>query len=214
MGDSFGDGGSDEKPLHQVCVEDFRIGTFEVTREQWQAVMGGTPPADKESSQLPVDKVSWDDAREFIKRLNQKSGLKWRLPTEAEWEYAARGGGAKQRYAGTDSAEQLGEYAWFDANSDMRLHPVGTRKANGLGLHDMSGNAWEWCSDRYDRDYYRQSPRNNPKGDPFGINRILRGGSADAVRGYQRASYREYVAPDVRGPQFGLRLVLDGGGTP
>jgi formylglycine-generating enzyme required for sulfatase activity len=210
MGDTFGDGGLDEKPAHQVCVTDFLIGKYEVTQEQWLAVMGSNPSKSKGNLQHPVDNVSWEDAKGFIRRLNEKSGRAWRLPTEAEWEYAARGGGMKQRYAGTDSGEQLEEYAWYEANSDLKTHPVGTRKPNGLGLYDMSGNVWEWCADRYDRNYYKQSPRTNPKGDPFGINRILRGGAASSARGFQRASYRDYVAPTVRGDLFGLRLVLDG----
>ena len=213
MGDSFGDGGLDEKPVHNVCVNDFRIGKYEVTQGQWQDVMGSNPSKFKSGGQYPVDNVSWNETQDFIQRLNRKSGLKWRLPTETEWEYAARGGGLKQRYAGTDSEELLNEYAWFDTNSDMATHQVGTRKPNGLGLYDMSGNVWEWCSDRYDRDYFNQSPQNNPKGDPFGVNRILRGGSAVTGKGFLRASYRDYVSPSVRGNLFGLRLVLDSGQT-
>lgn len=209
MGDAFGDGGLDEKPLHQVCLDDFLMGKYEVTREQWQAVMGSNPATSEKGGQYPVDSVSWNDTREFIKRLNQKTGKKWRLPTEAEWEYAARSGGKKQRYAGTDVKEALREYAWNETNSDLKTHPVGSRQPNALGLYDMSGNVWEWCADRYDRDYYKQSPRSNPKGDPFGVNRIMRGGSSRSAAGFLRASYREYVAPDVRGDLFGLRLVLD-----
>jgi len=210
MGDTFGDGGLDEKPVHEVCVDDFLIGRYEVTQDQWQAVMGSNPSRIKAGGQYPVDNLSWDDARDFIRRLNEKSSRKWRLPTEAEWEYAARSGGQKQRFAGTDSREKLDDYTWNDNNSDMKSHPVGTKQPNGLGLYDMSGNVWEWCADRYDRIYYRQSPRNNPKGDPFGINRTMRGGSASSVQGFLRASYRDYVAPNVRGDMFGLRLALDG----
>jgi formylglycine-generating enzyme required for sulfatase activity len=210
MGDSFGDGGSDEKPLHEVCVDDFRIGRHEVTQELWQAVMGSNPSKFKGNGQHPVENVSWDDARDFIRNLNEKSGRSWRLPTEAEWEYAARSGGLKQRFAGTSAVEALPEYAWHEENSNGTTHAVGTRQPNGLGLYDMSGNVWEWCADRYDRGYYKQSPRNNPKGDPFGINRILRGGAASSKSGFLRASYRDYVAPVMRGDLFGLRLVLDG----
>lgn len=210
MGDTFGDGGLDEKPVHRVCVDDFRMEKYEVTQELWQAVTGSNPSKVKSGGQFPVDGVSWNDAREFIKRLNEMSGRKWRLPTEAEWEYAARSGGLKQRYAGTDSGEALADFAWHSGNSDLNTHPVGSRQPNGLGLYDMSGNAWEWCSDRYDREYYKQSPASNPKGDPFGVNRIMRGGSAQTVTGFQRSSYREYVAPAVRGDLFGLRLAMDG----
>ncbi len=213
MGDTFGDGGLDEKPAHRVCVDDFLIGKFEVTQEQWLAVMGSNPSKFRGDGQLPVESVSWNDAREFIKRLNGKSNRNWRLPTEAEWEYAARSGGLKQRFSGTDSKENLDRHAWHSGNSGLTTHPVGTREPNGLGLFDMSGNVWEWCSDRYDRNYYKESLINNPKGDPFGVNRIIRGGSADANQGFQRASYRDYVAPDLQGAQFGLRLVLDGAST-
>ena len=213
MGDTFGDGGSDEKPVHTVCVDDFRIGIHEVTQELWQAVMGSNPSKTKAGGQYPVDNVSWNDTQDFIRSLNEKSGQKWRLPTEAEWEFAARGGGLKQRFAGTSSSEYAADYAWYEDNSDSKTHTVQSRKPNGLGLHDMSGNVWEWCSDRYDRNYYKQSPRNNPKGDPFGINRVMRGGSASSNQGFLRASYRDYVAPSVRGDLFGLRLVLDGTGT-
>jgi formylglycine-generating enzyme required for sulfatase activity len=181
----------------------------EVTQEQWQAVMGGNPSKNRSGGQYPVDNISWNDAREFIRTLNEKSGRTWRLPTEAEWEYAARSGGLKQRYAGTSVNENLDEYGWYEDNSGSKTHPVGTRKPNGLGLFDMSGNVAEWCADRYDRNYYKQSPRSNPKGDPFGINRILRGGTASSARGIVRTAYRDYVSPTVRGDQFGLRLVLD-----
>jgi len=209
MGDTFGDGGLDEKPVHQVCVDAFLMGKFEVTRAQWQAVMVGTPASVESGGQYPATNVSWNDAQVFIKRLNEMSGQKWRLPTEAEWEYADRSGGTKQRFTGTDSSDDLDNYAWYEKNSGLKVHEVGTRKPNALGLYDMSGNVWEWCADRYDRDYYKQSPMSNPKGDPFGVNRIIRGGSTSATKGFQRASYRDYVAPGVRGELFGLRLVLD-----
>lgn len=209
MGDNFGDGGLDEKPVHEVCLDDFHIGKYEITREQWQLVMGGAYSGNKSNGQFPVDNVSWNDVQEFIRSLNEIDSRKWRLPTEAEWEYAARSGGDKQRFSGADTAESLDEYAWYADNSGMKAHQVGTRKPNNLGLYDMSGNVWEWCADRYDRDYYKQSPRSNPKGDPFGVNRIMRGGAASSIRGFQRASYRDYVAPNVRGDLFGLRLVME-----
>jgi formylglycine-generating enzyme required for sulfatase activity len=207
MGDSFGDGGSDEKPAHTVCVDDFSMARHEVTQELWLAVMGSNPSRFRDTLRNPVENVSWDDAQEFIRRLNDKSGAEWRLPTEAEWEYAARGGGLKQRFAGTSAGEYLNEYAWHDDNSRGVTHPVESKLPNRLGLYDMSGNVWEWCSDRYDRTYYKQSPRNNPKGDPFGINRVMRGGSASSKGDFLRSSYREYVAANKRGNMFGLRLV-------
>jgi formylglycine-generating enzyme required for sulfatase activity len=208
MGDTFGDGGSDEKPVHQVCVGDFYMGRHEVTQEQWVAVMGSNPSQFAFGGNYPVESLSWNDAREFIRKLNRRTGLKWRLPTEAEWEYAARNGGKKVKYAGDGDDDALDDYAWHEANAGMRTHPVGEKKPNGLGLYDMAGNVWEWVQDRYDRDYYRQSPRTNPTGDPFGVNRIARGGSAMKGAGFLRASYRDYVAPDSRGNCFGLRLVM------
>jgi sulfatase modifying factor 1 len=208
MGDTFGDGGIDEKPVHQVCLDDFYIGKFEVTQEQWEKVMGNNPSQIKKGGNYPVENVSWDDAGEFARRLGRMTGLKWRLPTEAEWEYAARSGGKKLKFAGTSDERRLDDYAWHEGNADGVTHPVGEKKPNGLGLYDMSGNVWEWVQDRYDRDYYRQSAHKNPKGDPFGINRILKGGSARTGVGFLRASYRDYVAPDTRGACFGLRLAL------
>jgi sulfatase modifying factor 1 len=208
MGDTFGDGGIDEKPAHQVCMDDFYMGKFEVTQEQWEAVMGNNPSQIKKGGNYPVENLSWDDAREFTRRLRSLTGLKWRLPTEAEWEYAARSGGRKLKFAGTGDLRNLEEYAWFEGNSGEITHQVGEKKPNGLGLYDMNGNVWEWVQDRYDRDYYKQSPHKNPKGDPFGLNRILKGGSARTGVGFLRASYRDYVAPDTCGACFGLRLAL------
>lgn len=208
MGDQFGDGGSDEKPLHDVCVGDFYLGTYEVTEDVWRAVMGGLPDRKGLGASYPVTGVSWNDVREFIRKLNRLSGLDYRLPTEAEWEYAARGGGKRQKYAGTDSAERLAEYAWHNATSNGSPQPVGKKLPNDLGIHDMSGNAWEWVQDRYDPYYYRQSPRQNPAGDPFGVNRVLRGGSYSSDAGQLRASYRDYIAPDRRADGIGFRLLL------
>jgi formylglycine-generating enzyme required for sulfatase activity len=210
MGDTFGDGGIDEKPVHQVCLDDYYIGKFEVTQEQWEKVMGNNPSKFKKGGNFPVENVSWDDAQELTRRLSRLTGLKWRLPTEAEWEYAARNCGRKLKFAGTSDDRHIGDYAWYEENSGDRTHPVGEKKPNGLGLYDMSGNVWEWVQDRYDRDYYRQSPHKNPKGDPFGLNRILKGGSAQTEIGFLRASYRDYVAPGTRGACFGLRLALSG----
>ncbi len=208
MGDNFGDGGIDEKPVHRVCVDDFYMGKYAVTQEEWKKVMGDNPSPFRQGGKYPVESISWNDAQEFIHRLRKISGLKWRLPTEAEWEYAARSGGKKERYAGTDNEAELDAYAWHDGNSEMIVHPVGEKKPNGIGLYDMSGNVWQWVQDRYDRDYYRQSPSDNPKGDPFGVNRIVRGGSALVNRGFLRLSYRDYLAPEYRGACFGFRLAL------
>ncbi|HUV08617.1 MAG TPA: SUMF1/EgtB/PvdO family nonheme iron enzyme, partial [Spirochaetia bacterium] len=149
-GDTFGDGRADEKPVRTVCVDDFYIGKYEVTQSQWQSVMGNNPSFFKKCGEkCPVEQVSWNDIQEFITKLNTKTGKKYRLPTEAEWEYAARSGGRKEKYAGTSSDIELGKYAWYSANSGGSIHPSGQKQPNGLGLYDMTGNAWEWCQDWY-----------------------------------------------------------------
>jgi formylglycine-generating enzyme required for sulfatase activity len=211
MGDQSGDGGYDEKPLHEVCVDDFNLGVFEVTEAEWHAVMGGDLPLRYSRGPAhPASGVTWNDVREFISRLNLLSGRKYRLPTEAEWEYAARSGGKQQKYAGTSDEKALADYACGKSSCDGTPLPVGQKQPNGLGLYDMSGNAWEWVQDRYDPYYYRQSPRNNPAGDPFGINRILRGGASDSVDGQLRTTYREYMSPATRKDGAGFRVALPG----
>jgi formylglycine-generating enzyme len=208
MGDIFLAGGQDERPDHEVCVGDFSIGKYPVTQRQWTGVMGNNPSQYRDDENLPVENVSWHEARAFIKVLRERTGKNWRLPTEAEWEYAARSGGKSEKYAGTSSEQELEEYAWLESNSGLKTHPVGTKKPNGLGIFDMSGNVWQWMQDRYDRDYYLQSPRRNPQGDPFGVNRVLKSGSANKEARFLRVSYRDYQAPEVRGNCVGLRLVL------
>ena len=209
MGDRYGEGGYDEKPVHDVCVDDFNLGIFEVTEAQWKEVMGDYLPLRfTHGPAYPVSGVSWNDAREFIRRLNSLSGLQYRLPTEAEWEYAARSGGKQQKYAGTSDEKVLPDYACGAISCSDTPLPAGKKLPNDLGLYDMSGNVWEWVQDRYDSYYYRQSPRNNPQGDPFGINRVLRGGASDSVNGQLRATYREYVSPTARRPGIGFRVLL------
>lgn len=172
MGDFFNDTGPDddpaESPVHEVCVDDFYIGKYEITQAQWKAVMGyHTLKMDELSGGLnsPVGNVSWQEVHDFISKLNsKKGGGNYRLPTEAEWEYASRSGGKKERFSGTSDVEELGDFAWYEENSGNKIHPVGTRKPNGLGIHDMSGNVWEMTSDVFSNDYYAVSPRDNPKG--------------------------------------------------
>ena len=210
MGDQFGDGGMDEKPVHEVCVGSFYMGAYLVTEAQWQAVMGKTPLGRPQVNgpDFPVTGVSWQDTQDFLAKLNKLSGLDYRLPTEAEWEYAARDGGKRQKYAGTNDELLLGDYACYEATCDGTMQPVGSRRSNELDLYDMGGNAWEWVQDRYDAYYYRQSPRQNPQGDPFGVNRVVRGGSSASASGNLRCSYRDYVAPDVRRGGIGFRALL------
>lgn len=219
MGDTFGDGdkepsgedtlGSDEKPVHAVCLDDFYIGKYEVTQRQWTEVMGSNPSDFKNCDDCPVEQVSWDDALEFLNKLSKKDGKQqYRLPTEAEWEYAARSGGKKEKCAGTSDKSHLGEYEWYNANSGNKTHPVGQKKPNGLGLYDMSGNVWEWVQDKYAEDYYRNSRKNNPKGpSSSSTDRVLRGGSWFNLPWFTRASARYGYFPDHRTSFIGFRFV-------
>ncbi len=202
MGDAFGDGQSDEKPVHEVCVDGFQIGKYEVTQGQWQAVMGKNPSFHK-GENYPVDNVSWNDAQEFISKLNQQSGKQYRLPTEAEWEYAARSGGKPEKFAGGDNVQAL---AWNALNSGAVTHSVGEKAPNGLGIHDMSGNLWEWCQDWRNDSFYKSSPRNNPGGPPTGSARVNRGGSWNLDPSYVRVSNRSWGEPNNRSYFLGLRL--------
>jgi formylglycine-generating enzyme required for sulfatase activity len=201
-----------EKPPHRVRVSPFAIGKYPVTQAQWKAVMGSNPSRFK-GDDRPVETVSWEDCSEFIKRLNQKTGLQFRLPTEAEWEYAARAGSTTE-YCFGDDEKQLGDYAWFYENSRSETHPVGQKKPNDFGLFDMHGNVWEWCSDWYSDSYYeeckRQGTVDDPVGPSTGSSRVLRGGgwSSDAVS--CRSANRDYDASGFRYGDLGFRLVRIG----
>lgn len=201
-------GMADEKPVHEVCVDGFRMGKYEVTQAQWEAVMGSNPASNKQGGNYPVESVSWNDAQEFIRRLNTATNQNFRLPTEAEWEYACRSGGKKEQYCGGDNLDDL---AWYEDNSGGASHPVGTKQANGLGLYDMSGNVWEWCSDWYDENYYRSSPRQNPPGPSSGVSRVDRGGSWFRRSGYEYAAFRRGLNPGNRLGAIGFRLVAPPG---
>ena len=205
MGDTFGDGLQDERPVHEVCVDDFYLGKYEVTQRQWEIVMGNNPSRFK-GRDHPVEQVSWNDVQQFISRLNEQSGQKFRLPTEAEWEYAARSGGRREKYAGTSQEGELGQYAWYFVNSGSQTHPVGEKRPNGLGLYDMSGNVWEWCADWYGENSYQGSPINNPEGPFNGSYRVLRGGSWFNDPGNLRVGYRYCFSPAYRAGTIGFRL--------
>ena len=197
--DAYGD----ESPVHTVKVSSFYMGETEVTQRQWSAIMGSNPSSIK-GDNLPVESVSWDDCQEFIQKLNQLTGLTFRLPTEAEWEYAARGGRTKgYKYSGGNS---IGILAWYDGNSDSRTHPVKTKSPNELGLYDMSGNVWEWCSDWYGS--YGSSAQINPSGPASGSCRMLRGGSWRSDVRNCRVSNRGTGSPDCRNNNYGFRLSL------
>ena len=197
----------DERPVHSVTLSDYYIGETEVTQALWQAVMGSNPSNFTGNSQRPVESVSWNDCQTFISRLNSKTGMNFRLPTEAEWEYAARGGNRsnKTQYSGSSNIDNV---AWYDSNSGSTTHPVKGKSPNELGLYDMSGNVWEWCSDWYSSDYYSNSPRNNPQGPSSGSRRVLRGGSWGSYAQRCRVACRDYGGPDGRRYNGGLRLAL------
>lgn len=211
MGDTAGDGDKDEKPAHEVCVKDFYLGKYEVTQQQWQDVMGDNPAEFKECGpDCPVEFVSWEMIQEFIGRLNSLGKNTYRLPTEAEWEYAARSGGKTEKWAGTSDEAMLEEYAWFGKNSERTTHKVGLKRPNGLGLYDMTGNVREWCQDWYDENYYgKKGPKNDPVGgeDTEG-RRTLRGGDWEREAKNMRNSTRNGNATDLRTSLYGFRLLL------
>ena len=195
----------DEKPVHRVCVDGFWMGKYEVTQGQWKKVNGNNPSHFKKGDNYPVENVSWKDAQRFIKKLNSMSrGGKFRLPTEAEWEYACRSGGRPEKYCGGDDVDRL---AWYDGNSGSHTHPVGTKSPNGLGIYDMSGNVWEWCADWYDKNYYKSSPRRNPHGPKNGSYRVVRGGSWNDYSMNERSASRIWFRPGVQYDILGFRLI-------
>jgi len=202
------DAESDEKPAHNVTLSDYYIGKYEITQAQWKAVMGNNPSNfEGYPPYYPVERVSWNDVQEYIKKLNQLTGKTYRLPTEAEWEYAARGGSKRKGYKYSGNYTLSG-VAWYYENSNRKTHPIGIKKLNELGIYDMSGNVWEWCSDWYASDYYSSSPQTNPQGPSSGSSRVIRGGSWDNFAGSCRVSFRGYVQPDRRRDNLGFRLVL------
>ena len=205
MKDSYDDPYSDEKPVHQVTLtNDYYMGKYEVTQALWQAVMGSNPSNFK-GDNLPVEKVSWNDCQEFISKLNSLTGRKFRLPTEAEWEYAARGGKKSRGYQYSGSSN-ISDVVWYKDNSANKTHPVGTKQANELGIYDMSGNVWEWCSDRYGS--YSSFSQTNPTGSYSGAFRVLRGGGWGSFAWFCCLSFRRNFAPDFRHYDLGLRLAL------
>jgi formylglycine-generating enzyme required for sulfatase activity len=192
----------DEKPVHEVTLSNFYIGKYEVTQAQWEALMGNNSSRFK-GSNLPVEQVSWDDAQMFIERLNAATGKRYRLPTEAEWEYAARGGNKSKgnKYSGSNFVENV---AWMETNSGNATHPVGTKMANELGIYDMSGNVWEWCYDWYGA--YPASAQNNPVGASSRSYRVNRGDSWSGSAGYCRVANRSLNSPGSSYGNLGFRL--------
>ena len=193
---------SDEKPAHRVTLSSFSISRYEVTQEEWQAVMGNNPSNFK-GSKRPVENVSWNYCQEFIRRLNAMTGKHFRLPTEAEWEYAARGGNRSQGYKYSGS-NNLNSVAWYYDNSGKTSHDVGQKSPNELGIYDMSGNVWEWCSDWYGN--YSSSSQTNSTGSYSGSNRVYRGGGWAGNAWDCRSSNRHNNAPSSGSSALGLRL--------
>ena len=232
MGNTFDDPYHTEMPVHEVCLGSFSISPFPVTRQEFEKFVietgyrtdaeksGGCyiyvssswkknpaanwrNPGFQQEGDHPVVCVSWNDTAEYTGWLVRKNNRDYRLPTEAEWEYAARSGGKSERFAGGDDVDKV---AWYASNSDNRTHPVGRKQSNGLGLYDMSGNVWQWTGDWYDRRYYRMSPRNDPQGPTSGTKRVFRGGSWFYDQRGVRATYRDFSAPDFSSSYLGFRL--------
>ena len=217
---------SDEGPVHRVCVDGFWMGKYEVTQGEWQKIMGNNPSKFKKGSNYPVEKVSWDDCKSFIRKLNARSNKTFRLPTEAEWEYACRAGTTTARFWGDGessacsyanvndlTSKKVNKFSWANFNCDdgyAATAPVGSFRANGFGLHDMLGNVWEWCSDWYDKNYYRNSPGQNPQGASSGSIRVLRGGSWHFIPWNVRSAIRSRSRPGFRRNRLGFRLVSPG----
>lgn len=212
MGCSSGDSEcyEDEIPVHTVSLSSFKMSAYEVTQGQWEAVMGNNPSSWKRlEKNLPVETVSWEDVQTFIETLNSRTGLSYRLPTEAEWEYAARAGTTTKYSCGND-ASCLEAIAWYaDTGKPGEVtHSVGTKAPNAWGLYDMSGNVAEWVSDWYNDDYYAVSPGSNPTGPDFGSGRVKRGGGFYNNAYTCRVSKRNWEYPDGPSDQVGFRLVL------
>ena len=198
------DAWDDEKPTHSVTLSSYYICKYEVTQALWRAVMGSNPSYFK-GDNLPVEQVSWNDCQTFINRLNNYTGRNFRLPTEAEWDFAARGGNNSRHYKYSGS-NNIGDVAWYGDNSGECTHPVGTKRPNELGLYDMSGNVFEWCSDWYGT--YSSYSQTNPTGPDSGSYCINRGGAFAYGASRHRSTDRSYSTPDTHYYFLGLRLVL------
>jgi formylglycine-generating enzyme required for sulfatase activity len=233
MGNTFEDPYHFEMPVHEVCVSAFSLSPITVTRGEFdnfatetgyrtdaekgagchvyngstwkkETAANWRSPGFQQESNHPVVCVSWNDAVAYSRWLSQKNKRHYRLPTEAEWEYAARSGGKEERFAGGNDIDKV---AWYALNSGNRTHSVGLKQANGLGLYDMSGNVWQWTGDWYDKRYYRESPRNDPSGPATGAKRVFRGGSWFYDQRGVRATFRDFSTTDFSSSYLGFRLV-------
>jgi len=193
-----------ELPVRTVSIQDFSIGKFEVMQREWQAIMGSNPSTFKGDT-LPVESVSWNDAQTFVERLSARTGKRYRLPSEAEWEYAARAGSTGDYSFGSDPS-QLGQHGWFRENSGRQTRPVGQKLANAFGLHDAHGNVWEWVQDCYN-DSYTGAPTDGSASERGDCSRrLLRGGSWYDIPGNARAAIRYWLYATIRSYYFGFRV--------
>lgn len=202
MGNLRGGGSYTEYPPHEVCVDSFYMSKTEVTQGQWQMLMGGNPATFKLGDDYPVESISRAEIAEFLKEMNDK---KYRLPTEAEWEFACRSGGKDQQYCGGDDVDAV---AWYDKNSGNQPQLVAQKQPNGLGLYDMSGNVWEFCSDIFARGYYENSPKDNPQGATSGRHYIKRGGTWSTNENFQRSATRGRGSYEEKHYSTGFRVVF------
>jgi formylglycine-generating enzyme required for sulfatase activity len=207
MGTSAGN--NDERPIHQVALSSFYISKFEVTQHQWKSIMTDNPSFNKGCSNCPVENISWDDANRFISTLNALTNERYRLPTEAEWEFAAKGGALSLNYT-YSGHRRLAKIGWYYENSLRRSHPVGQKVSNELGIVDMSGNVAEWCADWYGKNYYGLSGPENPKGPANGNEKVFRGGSWDDYEEYCKIIKRNRNNTTFKSRAIGFRLAKDG----
>lgn len=200
---------SDEIPKHVVSLPDFYIGRLEVTQLLWRTIMGSNP-SELKGDHLPVTMVSWDDCQRFIRRLNRLTGYQFSLPTEVQWEFAARGGNLSKGFNFSGSNE-IDDVAWWEDNSGDRVRRGATKLANELGIYDMTGNVFEWCADWYSPNYYRFSAENpeSPTGPALGTFRVFRGGSYRNTTSFCLVTRRNYNTPDRRWNDLGFRLALN-----
>jgi formylglycine-generating enzyme required for sulfatase activity len=206
MGDIFGDGIENEQPVHEVILDGFYIGKYPVTQIQWCALMDENPSR-FEGDLRPVEQVAWEDVQEFIGKLNQANQGKYEfaLPSEAQWEYAARSGGKEEKFAGRDDPDKV---AWHEDSSDGVTHPVGKKTPNGLGLYDMSGNVWEWCCDTFFENAYKYHDEKNPVVTDPASDRVIRGGGWNVDAWSARCARRFSCRADFFGAGLGFRVVM------
>ncbi|MDR2442684.1 MAG: formylglycine-generating enzyme family protein [Deltaproteobacteria bacterium] len=205
----FGDG-EYEKPGHQVKItKAFYLSAYEVTQAQWSQVMGTNPSNRRRAPTNPVENVSWNEANEFLAKLSQIDGRKYRLPTEAEWEYAARSGSNTAYHFGNDPAK-LSEYGWCgESFLEGGSHPVGQKKPNAFGLYDMNGNLSEWVEDWFMEKYYFDSPANDPKGPGLGTDKVHRGGAYNSDPKVCQSAWRDFEDPATHSESISLRIAFD-----